>query len=565
MGQAQLIYPEAKKIPQLEMRFGQMIMDDYKWMENSSDPDLWDWIDVQKDLTASVLDQHIFDNFYNELKIIRALKKEQESAKKVAQKVAFDEPIPYTNPSEENAPSKKEYGEDFTVSTQTVHGGDLRRVIVQKKSDNSVVDILLVKFYAFVKWDSADSFFYTSDRDERLGGGKSALLRHKVGTIQSEDETLYQCQKSNSSLSAFTSKEKLYIKESFSETSKGFIALINPITKKLSGKVFYEGKLLDETTVNESISLLSFKDANNGKINQLRLRDGETSMLIPEQDFVIDNINDINGNHILVIGHKDASGIMAIFDQKTKKMKVVEELMDGNFSFVSKDNEAVKVSFQSYEIPKKIFSLNKSTLKLELVSEEKYPFDVSARKLHYTASNGQQAAMWVLSKKGNRLQAKTPMILYGYGGFLVTVLPSFNPIEIIPWLEKGGAITIVSLPGSLAYGKSWNDLAKSSGRIHSFDSFAAAAKELIRLELTSSEHLGMTGISNGGLLVAGTLQRHPELFKAAIPQVGVLDMINFNIFSAGKYWTWDYGNPFIEKDFKGLWPISPYHNILKRK
>jgi prolyl oligopeptidase len=194
-----------------------------------------------------------------------------------------------------------------------------------------------------------------------------------------------------------------------------------------------------------------------------------------------------------------------------------------------------------------------------------YPVDVEARKIFYTASNGEKASMWVMTKKGIDLKPSTPLILYGYGGFRVSITPAFGIYESLSWLEKGGAFAVVTLPGSLDYGESWYQIARVGGRINSFDSFALAAKELFARGWTSPEHIGMMGASNGGTLTAGTLQRHSDIFKAAVPIVGVMDLLNFTLFTAGKYWMNDYGNPFVEADFRAIYPLSPYHNIQKRE
>jgi prolyl oligopeptidase len=131
-------------------------------------------------------------------------------------------------------------------------------------------------------------------------------------------------------------------------------------------------------------------------------------------------------------------------------------------------------------------------------------------------------------------------------------------------MEKGGAMAVPTIPGSFDYGYSWWDIARNDGRIHSWDSFALAAKELFKRGWTSPDHIGMMGASNGGTLVAGTLERHAQVFKAAVPIVGVMDLLNFPLFTAGKYWTDDYGNPFTEKEFRGIFPLSPYHNLKRR-
>jgi len=201
---------------------------------------------------------------------------------------------------------------------------------------------------------------------------------------------------------------------------------------------------------------------------------------------------------------------------------------------------------------------------MKTLAQQSLGIEIEADKIYYTSATGEKASMWVMRKKGVKLNSSTPTILYGYGGFRVSVTPAFGMYESLPWMERGGAFAVVTLPGSLDYGLSWYEGARVGKRINAWDSFAAAGKELITRGWTSSEHLGMMGASNGGTLTAGTLERHAELFKAAVPLVGVMDLINFSLFTAGKYWTEDYGNPFVEKDFLAMFPLSPYHNIKRR-
>lgn len=575
---AQYIYPVPKKIPQVETRFGTVIEDPYKWMENASDPDLWSWIEEQKVFTANYLDANLADYFAAKTLEVRKLRAEQskvtdattaeklfslklelptkdeffrtekkETLVKWSQRVSFNKSQEY----------KKESA-TYKVAAQAVHSGDLMRIVISKKADNSVVDILLVKFFSFIAWADDDSFYYVSDLDERIGGGKPALFKHKVGEVQSEDQVLLTGKTSSSDLTVHQIGENFYVE------ADGTIGALQLKAGRVSNRLAVHGEIVDLTETPDAVATIrSFEKANYGELYRLRLRDGNRSLLLKEQDFVVEKSRKLNDKATLVLGLKDATHVAGILSDDGS-LKMIPGLEDGTIEFKKFDKNVLQLNFETYTHPRKVYSYNLETAELKLVSEQKLPFSVDAEKIFYTASNGQKASMFVVKKKGATLTKSTPTILYAYGGFRASITPAFGMYESLPWIEKGGVFAVVTLPGSLDYGQSWYDIAKVGGRIHSWDSFALAGKELIERGWTSAEHLGMMGASNGGTLVSGTLSRHSETFKAAVPLVGVHDLLNFTLFTAGKYWTEDYGNPFTEAGFRGIFPLSPYHNLEKR-
>jgi prolyl oligopeptidase len=570
---AQYIYPVPKKITQTEVRFGTVIEDPFKWMENASDPDLWSWIEDQKTFARDYLDQNLFETYASRVLDMRKIRDEQvrnQQTMLASTLPGLEDDITlmgrpekrlmkwegYPTSLKSNAPKKD--SSLFKIQTQTVHSGDLMRVIVSQKSDNKVVDILLVKFYNFIAWADDQNFYYISDLDERIGGGRPALFKHTVGDIQSEDQVLVTGKSATSSMMIHQIGEKFFIE------LDGSIGSLQLDSGKMSNRLPVNGKIVEITNENDpGAVILTFQNANFGELQKLRLRDGQRKLFLKEQNFVLDRSIHLSPSETLIIGLKDASNVVGVLSFPNS-LELIQELQDGTIEYLGLKNNKVRLSIETYSSPKKFYNYDLGTKELSLVGAHSYPVEIEAEKIFYTASNGQEASMWVMKKKGTVLSSKTPLILYGYGGFRVSVTPAFGIYESLPWLERGGALAVVTLPGSLDYGESWYQLARNSGRIHSFDSFALAAKTLFNKGWTSPEHIGMMGASNGGTLVAGTLQRHSEIFKAAVPLVGVMDLINFSLFTAGKYWTNDYGNPFNEKDFKGIYPLSPYHNLQKR-
>lgn len=573
LAHAQLAYPPAKKITQTEVRFGTLIEDSYKWMENPSDPDLWNWIEEQKAVTDSYLDPNLIQAFADRTLEYRKIRNEQNRITGAALPLGVNQAAPldddlftmgkshkrlikWKTSSHLKSNVFKNESSLYDIQLKTVASGDLNRVIVTNKTDNKVVDILLVKFYTFVAWADDSSFYYVSDLDERIGGGRPGLFKHTVGDIQSEDKLLLSGKSPSSNLVIHQLGTQF-----FAEVDDT-IGTLQIATGKVTNKQLIDGEIVEISDSPQiEATVLSFKNSNNGEFYKLRLRDGQRTLFLKEQDFVLVKTSRLDALNTFILGLKDGANIAAIYDSQSVKLI---GLNDGTIEFISYNNGVLKLSNETYSSPKKVYSYDLKAEELKTLASQSFPIEVESEKITYTASNGRPASMWVMKKAGLKLTPTTPTILYGYGGFRVSITPSFGIYESLSWIEKGGAFVVVTLPGSLDYGESWYQLARVGGRTHSFDSFALAAQELFKRGWTSPEHIGMMGASNGGTLTAGTLQRHSEIFKAAVPLVGVMDLINFTLFTAGKYWTNDYGNPFVEEDFKAIFPLSPYHNIQRR-
>jgi prolyl oligopeptidase len=186
------------------------------------------------------------------------------------------------------------------------------------------------------------------------------------------------------------------------------------------------------------------------------------------------------------------------------------------------------------------------------------PAQFVVEQLFYASKDGTRVPMFVVHRKDVTLPA--PTLLYGYGGFNISLTPGFSASRIA-WMEQGGVFVLANIRGGGEYGKAWHDGGRLANKQNSFDDFIAAAEHLIERGITTPAQLAIQGGSNGGLLVGAVTNQHPELFAAAMPQVGVMDMLRFDRWTAGRYWVDDYGRPSEEADFRLLYGYSPYHNV----
>jgi prolyl oligopeptidase len=236
----------------------------------------------------------------------------------------------------------------------------------------------------------------------------------------------------------------------------------------------------------------------------------------------------------------------------------------GGFGGDQDDTETF-FAFTSFATPSTVYRYDVRTNQASVWAAPKVAFDPSAyevRQVFYPSKDGTKIPMYVVHKKG--LKGPAPTILYGYGGFNVSLLPSFSPTRIA-WMEQGGVIAQPNLRGGGEYGKAWHDAGRLANKQNVFDDMIAAAEYLNKQGIASPKTTVIQGGSNGGLLVGAVINQRPDLFAAALPAVGVMDMTRFDRWTAGRYWVDDYGYPSKQADFAALYKYSPYHNVQSGK
>ncbi|HKQ37548.1 MAG TPA: prolyl oligopeptidase family serine peptidase [Verrucomicrobiae bacterium] len=286
--------------------------------------------------------------------------------------------------------------------------------------------------------------------------------------------------------------------------------------------------------------------------------------IIPQSANRLEVVNLINDQFVAEY-LKDAHSEIQILSLEGKPLRQISLPgigSAGGFSGKRTDFETF-YAFTSFTTPTTIFRYDSRSGKSEVFREPKVKFnpaDYETKQVFYRSKDGTRVPMFITHKKSTRLNGRNPTLLYGYGGFDISLTPGFS-VGTLVWLEMGGVFAEPNLRGGGEYGKEWHEAGMKLNKQNVFDDFIAAAEWLIGNKYTSRDKLGISGGSNGGLLVGACINQRPDLFRAALPAVGVMDMLRFTKFSRGWMWTSDYGSPDDPREFKALYAYSPYHNI----
>lgn len=286
--------------------------------------------------------------------------------------------------------------------------------------------------------------------------------------------------------------------------------------------------------------------------------------LVPESKETLESAS-VVGEHFVARYLKDATTAVRVFDLRGKHVRDVTlpELGTAAGFDGRRDDPETFYAFTNYTTPGSIYRYDVATGKSKLFREPKVAFDpqqYESKQVFYTSQDGTRVPMMIVSKKGIQLDGANPTILYGYGGFDNALTPSFG-VSNIAWLERGGVYAVANLRGGGEYGREWHEAGMLSRKQNVFDDFIAAAEWLIANKYTSPEKLAIRGGSNGGLLVGAAMTQRPELFAAAVPAVGVMDMLRYHKFTIGWAWVSEYGSSDNAEQFGALLKYSPLHNL----
>jgi prolyl oligopeptidase len=601
---ATLNYPTTKKVDTVTNYFGTEVKDPYRWLEDDMSEETANWVSEQNKVTFDYLAEIPYreelkarlEKLWNYEKF-SAPRKEgdytyfsknnglQNQSVIYRYKNEGDEPEVFLDPntfSEDGTTSLGgglAFSEDGkTVAYQISEGGsDWRKIIIMDTETKEIIEDTLVDVkFSGISWKGNEGFFYSS-YEKPEGSELSAktdqhrLFYHKLGTSQNDDEIIFGDKERRRYVGGGVTEDNKYLVFAAAVSTSGNELYIKDLTQKNS-KIIpiitgfdYSTNLFD--VKGETIYLVTNKDAANMRIVKTNVKNPSPEFwidVIPETENVLTPSK--GSGYIFAKYMVDAVSKVEQYDYNGKKVRDIELPGVGTAGGFGgkKDADVLYYSFQNYVTPGTIYAFNPENGTSSIYKQPSVDFNpdnFESKQVFYTSNDGTKVPMIISYKKGTELNSENPTILYGYGGFNISLTPSFSIANIV-WMEQGGVYAVPNLRGGGEYGRAWHDAGTKMQKQNVFDDFIAAAEYLIENNYTSSNHLAIRGGSNGGLLVGATMTQRPELMKVALPAVGVLDMLRYHTFTAGAGWAYDYGTAEDSKEmFEYLKGYSPVHNV----
>lgn len=601
-GQQQNKYPLTKKGDKIDLYFGSQVADPYRWLEDDRSAETAEWVKSQNQLTFGYLSTIPFRDAIKQ-RMEKLWNYEKVSAPFKEGKYTYY----YKNNGLQNqsvlyrkdASGKEElfldpntFSKDATTSLDAVSfskdgslcaysiseaGSDWRKVIfINAETKQSIGDKLIDVKFSGLSWKANEGVYYSS-YDKPKGSELSAktdqhkLYFHKLGTNQSEDVLVFGDKEKRRYVRGSVSDDNHYLFISAANSTSGNELYVQDLTQPNSEiKCIHSGFDYDVDVLDSKGSKLfivtNFK-APNKRIVSVDVTNPSSANwkdCIAETEQVLSPST--GAGFIFANYMKDAVSVVKQFDYNGKLIREIQLPGLGTASGFSgkSEDEALYFSFTNYVTPNTTYKFlpleGKSSIyvqpKVDFISE-----NYISKQVFYTSKDGTKVPMIITYKKGTELTAKNPTILYAYGGFNVSLTPSFSIANAV-WLEMGGIYAVANLRGGGEYGKKWHDAGTKMQKQNVFDDFIAAAEYLIAEKYTSSDYLAIKGGSNGGLLVGTTMTQRPDLMKVALPAVGVMDMLRYHTFTAGAGWAYDYGTADDSKVmFEYIKGYSPVHNV----
>ncbi len=436
--------------------------------------------------------------------------------------------------------------------------------------------------FSNVSWTKDGKGFYYTRYPEPEKGTKfqglafnASLCYHRVGTPQSEDTVVYKRpDHPDWGLGAGVTDDGRYLVISiWKGTDHRNPVVYRDLQAPKGGMVdLIEGFEHKYDFVGNEGPVFFFvtdQEAPKGRLIAIDTRKPERKNwkeIIPTTKNALQGISMV-GNVFIGSYLKDASSYTRVFDLEGKLIRDVNLPGIGTTSGFGGERGDTETfySYSSFAVPPSIYRYDLKTGKSELWKQPKVKFDPAdyeTKQVFYASKDGAKIPMFITAKKGLALTGNNPTLLYGYGGFNISITPTFK-VSILDWMEMGGVYAVANIRGGGEYGQDWHKAAIKLHRPKAYEDFIAAAEWLIDQKYTRTDKLAIQGRSNGGLLVGAVMCKRPDLFGACLPGVGVMDMLRFHKFTAGRYWVDDYGSSEDANEFKVLHSYSPYHNLKK--
>lgn len=602
---APIQYPITEKIDQVDNYFGTEVADPYRWLEDDNSEQTAEWVKAQNAITQQYLASIPFrDALKSRLETIWNYPRVGVPFKKGGRYFIYkndglqNQSVLYTMTTPDEEPEllldPNQFSADGTIALAGTSaspdgkylaysisrgGSDWNEIVVMDLASREMLadTIRWVKFSG-ISWKD-DGFYYSAYDAPKAGQALSGanefhkLYYHKLGNEQTDDKIVFQdTSNPKRNFGGSVTEDGNYLIVTESESTSGNAVYLKDLRDEKKGFVkIAEGFDYDYDVIDNVGDKLLVVTTHGAPRKHIVLIDPANPapaawhVLIPETENVL-RAAVLAGDYIYVDYLEDANSKAYFYDYDGNKVHQMQLPTLGTISGFSADkgDSQAFFGFTSFTFPSSVFSYDLNTKELKQFSVSAVDFrpeDYLTEQVFFESKDGTKVPMFVTHKKGIRFDGKNPVLLYGYGGFDISVTPSFS-VARIPFLEQGGIYVSVNLRGGGEYGKEWHLSGTRMQKQNVFDDFIAAAEYLIEKKYTNPDKIAIMGGSNGGLLVGACMTQRPDLFKVAIPIVGVLDMLRYQYFTIGWAWAVDYGrSDENEEMFQYLFGYSPLHNI----
>ena len=605
-------YPRSKTVDVFDTYHGQVVSDPYRWLEDLDSEETQSWVKTQNQFT---------DQYLTTLPEIEAIKTILDKAlDQATHSVPFREQSKYfyyynsgdwqqskLYYKENNQGREKlvldpnQFSEDGTVALSGVSVSSDAKLLAYAISDGGsdwktwkirnletgldLEDKILWSKFSGAEWLKDNSGFYYSAYSEPQAGAElqdvntnQKLYLHKIGEKQSSDLLIYARPDEpdwgwGPTVSEDGNYLILHVSQGTDERNRIFYQNLNDSNDSFV-ELIPELKAQFRFVGNKGSVFWFFTDLNApmGRLIAIDISNPEEENweeIIPERNHALRAVH-ITSGYFLCHYLKDISSEVVLYQTTGEKIEKLDFPKNGTISSISTKPESSQLffSFSNYIRPSEIFEYDLSVKQLKSIWSQSVPGfnadEFTSKQAFYKSKDGTLIPMFISHLNGIELNNDNPLLLYGYGGFDIPILPNFST-KYFSWMKMGGIVAVANLRGGGEYGETWHRQGMLHNKQNVFDDFAAAAEYLHQQGYSQPSKTVIEGRSNGGLLVGASLLQRPELFGATLPGVGVMDMLRFNKFTIGWAWESDYGSPEIEDDFKVLIKYSPYHNIKPKQ
>lgn len=599
-----MTYPKTNKIDISDTYFGNTVKDPYRWLEDDRSTETKAWVEAENLVTQNYLNRIPFrtaiksrlETLWNYEKFTAPFKEGAftyfykndglQNQYVLYRQKEKGNPEVFLNPNTFSKDATTslagiEFSKDGSIAAYQISegGSDWRKVITLKTIDQEIIgDTLIDVKFSGLAWKGNEGFYYSSYDKPAEGSQLSGLTQfhklyfHRIGSSQKEDMLVFGGEQTRRRyIGAGVTDDERFLVITAAESTTGNELYFQDLSKPGSPIMNVVNDFKGDHSIidNQGSKLYIFTNLNAPNYKVITVDASNPGPenwkdLIPETDNVL-NVSTAGGK-IFANYLKDATSLVLQYDMDGNLERTVTLPGVGSASgfYAKKSEKELYYTFTSYIYPPTIFKYiiaNGQSIEYKKSGVKFDPSNFISKQVFYTSKDGTKIPMIITHKKGIELNGKNPTLLYGYGGFSVSLTPAFSTSNII-LLEQGGIYAVPNLRGGGEYGEKWHLAGTKMNKQNVFDDFIAAAEYLISNKYTSKEYLAVSGGSNGGLLVGAVMSQRPELFKVALPAVGVLDMLRYNKFTAGAGWAYDYGTAEDSKEmFEYLLKYSPYHAL----